>query len=105
MRVMKERKPERIRNGKPIYNPGFVDCYQKPWFIRFGGMAKYYGRFCEEGYPGNIRLEFWPLRKLIDRIENVDPDIKQEIMTMIEELEDAHREEVYSHIRSLPSAD
>jgi hypothetical protein len=105
MRTVKERKPECIKKGKAIYNPGFVDCYQKPWYISHNYNIEYYGRFCEDGYPGNVRLEFDPLRELISKIENITPTLKKEIMTMIEEMEDAHYAEKGSYIRSLPSAD
>ena len=105
MRSVKDRKPKYFRNGKPIYNPGFVDCYQKPWYISFSGDVKYYGRFAEDGYPGKVYLEFDPLRKLIGKINDIDPRLKAEIMTMIEEMEDAHSAEENSYIDNLPSAD
>jgi hypothetical protein len=105
MRLVKERKPEYIKEGKAIYNPGFVDCYQKPWYISHNYNIKYYGRFCEEGYPGNVSLEFDPLLGLIDKIENIKPALKKEIVTMIEEMEDAHYAETDSYRSSLPSAD
>lgn len=102
MRQMEERKPEYTRNGKKIYNPGLVDCLQKPWYMQNG---RYYGHFCEDGYPGNIQLEFDPLRELIGRIKEIEPDLKSEILTMIEEMEDANYARGDIHIRSLPSAD
>ena len=106
MRTVKERKPEYIKDGKPIYNPGVVDCYQKPWYIRDGsGNITYYGRFCEDGYPGNVYLEFDPLRKLINKIGSVEPNLKKEILVMIEELEDAHYAEREESRGWLPSAD
>jgi len=105
MRVVKERKPEYIKDGKAIWNPGFVDCYQKPWYIQHNYNIEYYGRFAEDGNPGNVRLEFESLRKLINKITGINPSLKNEIMVMIEEMEDAHYAEKESHRKSLPSAD
>jgi hypothetical protein len=73
MRTVKERKPEYFRGGKPIYNPGFVDYYQKPWFDSYCGNVKYYGRFAKEGRPGEVSLEFGPLVELINKSEISTP--------------------------------
>lgn len=106
MRKVKERKPVSVNKaGLKIYNLGFVDCYQKPWYIPHNYDIKYYGRFAKEGYPGEVHIEFEPLRELINKIKPIEPKLKDKILLMIEELEDAHYAERDEFISGLPSAD
>jgi hypothetical protein len=106
MRQVKERKPKYFEDGKAIYNPGFVDYYQKPWFCRDGrGAIEYYGRFSQEGYPDKISLDFDALKKLIDKVDNIDMTLKEEIMIMIAEMKDANYAQRDHYISNLPSVD
>jgi hypothetical protein len=106
MREVKERKPVYIKDGIKIYNPGFVDCYQKPWYVRDGsGGIEYYGRFSREGYPDNISLDFSALQELINKIQIIDPVLKSEIITMIEEMKDANYAQRGHYIKNLPSGE
>jgi hypothetical protein len=73
---------------KKVYNPGFIDCYQKPWFkAEWGGHIRYCGQFCEPGYD-RVRLSFDPIRKLAEEI--TDPILKDKMLDLIEEMNDAH---------------
>lgn len=86
---------------KKTYLPGIVDGYQKPWYSLDGHHnVRYTGRFCEKGYY-RVFLEFDPIRRLIDEV--TDPDLKDRMMTLVEEMEDAYYAKLDEHTRSIPS--
>ncbi len=89
-----------MRYEKKTYIPGAVASRQKPWYKReWPGDIKYRGRFCKPGYPDEIILSFGPLIKLIGRVD--DQDLKDEMLDLIEEMQDAHYAEKDNHIKSL----
>ena len=85
------------------YNPGYIDCYQKPWFSILGWNIVYCGQFAPKGRPNEIYMSNEPLRKLINRVEDVK--LREEFTDLVEEMEDACRMCRSEAIKSLPSAD
>lgn len=80
---------------KKIYLPGVVARYQKPWFTFDGSFnVKYNGQFCEKGY-WRVFLSFEPLQRLIDEVS--DPDLKERMTDIVEEMEDAYYAKVAEH--------
>jgi hypothetical protein len=84
---------------KKTYNPGYVQSYQKPWFSSHCGKIEYCGQFCKPGYS-DIYLSFDPIRSLAKEV--TDPDLKDRMLELIEEMQDAHYALESAHRDSIP---
>ena len=88
---------------KQIYNPGFVQHFQKPWYRTDGRCnIRYYGQFSVPNRD-EIHFTFEPLLALVQQVE--DSELRERIRDMIEEMKDAHDQLIDDYRDSLPSAD
>jgi hypothetical protein len=88
---------------KKTYLPGVVGCYQKPWFTRDGGIGNivYYGRFSPKGRPGEVNINWTPIRDLISKVK--DPELQDQMMELVEEMQDAVRQIERNGYDNIPS--
>jgi hypothetical protein len=87
---------------KKIYNPGLVGCYQKPWFTFDAHCgARYCGQFSDAWH--HISVKYVPITKLIKQVK--DPILKDKLLELVEEMQDACYACSDEHTRSLPSCD